>query len=94
MATPVRNAMLIAEARGKIRTSQLVNRLQDHSLGRNKMTATQIKATEILLRKAIPDLSSVVLQGDDDGGAITVTTEEKRAVAVNILALTFEAQEK
>jgi hypothetical protein len=58
------------------------------------MTATQIKATEILLRKAIPDLSSVVLQGDDDGGAITVTTEEKRAVAVNILALTFEAQEK
>lgn len=45
--------------REKIQASQLVNRLQGHALGENEMTPTQIKAAEILLRKSIPDLSSI-----------------------------------
>lgn len=59
MATTKRNAMLIEEARGKIRTTQLINRLQNHAFGRNKMTNTQVRSVEILLRKVIPDLTSV-----------------------------------
>lgn len=51
--------MLIEEARGKIRTTQLINRLQNHAFGRNKMTNTQVRSVEILLRKVIPDLTSV-----------------------------------
>lgn len=36
----------------------------NHALGKNKMTATQIKAAEILLRKAIPDLRTVEHSGE------------------------------
>lgn len=49
--------MLIQEARQKIQTSQLINRLQDHALGRVEMTKTQVSATSILLKKTLPDLS-------------------------------------
>lgn len=78
MAAPKRNAMLIAEARQKIRTTQLINRLQNHALGDAEMSATQIKATEILLRKAVPDLQSVQLSGDADGGPVIVVTGVQR----------------
>lgn len=43
----------------KIKTSQLMNRLQDHGLGLVEMTSTQVRAIEIALRKVLPDLSSV-----------------------------------
>lgn len=66
MAATKRNAMLIEEARGKIQTTQLINRLQDHSLGKVEMTPTQVKATEILLRKKIPDLSATTLDTTED----------------------------
>ncbi len=65
MAATKRNAMLIDEARQKIKTTQLVNRLQNHGLGTLEMSATQIKATEILLRKTIPDLSATTLAAGD-----------------------------
>jgi hypothetical protein len=47
------------ETRLKIKTSQLMNRLQDHGLGLVEMTSTQVRAIEIALRKVLPDLSSV-----------------------------------
>lgn len=71
MARTKRNAMLIEEAREKIRTTQLINRLQDHSLGKIDMSATQIRAAEILLKKRIPDLAAVTMQGPN-GGPIEV----------------------
>lgn len=54
-----------AETREKIQTSQLINRLQDNANGRlaKEMTASQVKSAEILLRKALPDLSSVTFDG-------------------------------
>lgn len=67
MARTKRNAMQIEEARKKIQTSQLINRLADHVDGKNDMTRTQIRAAEILLRKSIPDLSSIDLQADVSG---------------------------
>ena len=45
--------------RDKIKTSMLVNALNEHALGNKNMVATQIRAAEILLKKVIPDLSSV-----------------------------------
>jgi hypothetical protein len=47
------------EHRSKIRTTQLLNRLELCALGEVIMTPEQIRATEICLRKALPDLSAV-----------------------------------
>lgn len=45
--------------RARIQTSMLINRLQAHAKGDCEMSATQIKAAEILLRKCAPDLAVV-----------------------------------
>jgi hypothetical protein len=47
------------ETRQRIKIAQLVNRLQDHAFGKIPLEASQIKSIEILLRKVLPDLSSV-----------------------------------
>jgi hypothetical protein len=48
------------DIRKKIQASQLVNVLQGHALtGAGDFSMTRMKAIEILLRKSIPDLSSV-----------------------------------
>lgn len=81
--------MLIAEARQKIQTTQLINRLQNHGLGKLEMSSTQVRAVEILLKKAVPDLATMVLQGDDDGGAVRMTFEEEREAARQEIAEAF-----
>lgn len=45
------------ETRAKIQTSQLVNRLTDHVLGKVDLSSTQVSAALGLLRKTLPDLS-------------------------------------
>ena len=59
-----------AETRTKIQTSQLLNRLNDHVFGKDgksvDISATQMKAIEILLKKTLPDLSAVEMSGDAD----------------------------
>lgn len=42
--------------RQKIRTSMLINRLQNHVAGKLDMSKTQIQAAGILLRKTLPDM--------------------------------------
>ena len=58
------NKLHQADVRSKIQASQLINRLTDHALGKVELEATQVRAIEILLKKTIPDLSSVGLTGD------------------------------
>lgn len=53
------------DVRRKIQSSQLINRLTDHVHGKVELTPTQVRAAEILLRKCVPDLSSV--EGKIDG---------------------------
>lgn len=61
------NKVRLTEAwREKIRTSMLINRLQNHVVGRIEMSATQLRAAEILLKKNLPDLQAVVHSGDPD----------------------------
>lgn len=52
------------ETRAKIRTSQLINRLTDHAFGDVELSQTQVRSIEILLKKTLPDLSSVEMSGD------------------------------
>lgn len=47
------------EARKKIQTSQLINRLQDHALNGTEIKKTQITAALGLLNKVLPDLKAV-----------------------------------
>jgi flagellar basal body rod protein FlgF len=61
------NKLHSAEVRAKIQASQLINVLQEHALGeKGELSMTRMKAIEILLRKSIPDLSSVTVTGDED----------------------------
>lgn len=46
------------QVRERIQASMLVNRLLGHALGECEMTPTQVRAAEVLLRKALPDLSA------------------------------------
>lgn len=71
MAAPRRNAMNIAEAREKIRTTQLINRLSDHALGKIDMSPTQVQATSILLKKTLPDLEAVEHSGETTQRIVT-----------------------
>lgn len=54
------------DVRKKIQASQLLNRLTDHAFGEVELSQSQIKAIEILLRKSLPDLSAVTIQGDEN----------------------------
>lgn len=52
--------------RERIKTTQLVNRLEKHALGLIKMEPTQVRAVEILLKKSLPDLTTVNHTGGTD----------------------------
>lgn len=48
-------------ARAAIGTAALLARLQDHALGQAAMSATEVRAAEILLKKRLPDLSTMAM---------------------------------
>ena len=64
MAARIRKIRHDDETRAKIKTSQLVNRLTDHVLGKVEMTATQVTAALGLLKKALPDLAAIEHSGE------------------------------
>lgn len=53
--------------RAKIKTSQIINRLTGHVMGKIDLSATQVSAGLGLLRKTLPDLSQAELAGPDGG---------------------------
>lgn len=63
------------KCREKIRVSQLINRLQDHVFGKEgkeedevKISATQMEAIKLLLKKTLPDLTNMEIQPLDENG--------------------------
>ena len=50
--------------RAKIQASQLVNLLQNNALKGTKLDPVRQRSAEILLRKALPDLSATEVTGD------------------------------
>ena len=54
------------ETRERIRTSQIINRLEGHILGEIELETTQVTAALGLLRKTIPDLTATKISGDGE----------------------------
>ena len=89
MAAPELNRAHQQDIRLKIKTSQLINRLQDFVLdgkdpktgGPVEIDAGRIKAIEILLRKSLPGLSAVTPKGDEESPIRRVI--ERRIVSRN-----------
>jgi hypothetical protein len=80
MAARIRKIRHDDETRLKIKVSQLLNSLQNHVFGESELTPTQIQAAQILLKKALPDLQAIDLQGAGEGGAIPlIVTGVRRA---------------
>lgn len=80
------------QTRAAIKTTQLVKRLQGFALGENEtnpnsegetkpieLDSARLKAIEILLRKSLPDLSSITIGGDEDN-PLKITTIERKIV--------------
>ncbi len=47
--------------RASIKAQSLIDKLSNHVLGKVKLTNTQVRAAEILLRKVTPDLTAQAL---------------------------------
>lgn len=71
MAARTRKIRHDDETRLKIKTSQLINRLKDHALGKVELSSTQVRSIEILLKKTLPDLSAI-----DHSGEISTSKRE------------------
>jgi hypothetical protein len=67
-----KSPVMVDKFRASIRVALIRNRLMKHFLGELEMSATQIRAAEILISKAIPSLANVEHTGAD-GGPIQVT---------------------
>lgn len=69
--------------REKIQASLIITRLTKHVAGKIEMSASQVAAGLGLLRKVIPDLSSVELSGGTTVRVISPTpmTDEEMATA-------------
>lgn len=66
------------EIRTKIQASQLINVLQNHALGQTEeLSASRLKAIEILLKKTLPDLSQVQGAGEDGEHLVRSASELK-----------------
>ena len=66
--------------RDKIRNSNILSCLIDHVEGRREMSATQVTAGLGLLKKALPDLQSMSIQGEEDGEPINVIARIERVL--------------
>lgn len=64
MAARTRRVNMHQAWREKIKASMLINRLQDHAIGKIELSQTQVNAINILLKKVAPDLSAVEHSGD------------------------------
>lgn len=55
------------QIRARIQVGNIISRLQKHVDGVEDMSETRIKAAQILLRKALPDLAAIEHSGPDNG---------------------------
>lgn len=66
------------DVRKKIQASQLINVLQKHALkDEGEISQSRMKAIEILLRKSVPDLSNVQIDGPGENGEHLVSVSLK-----------------
>lgn len=63
------------EHRVKIQNSNILNALIEHTEGKREMSPTQVSAGLGLLKKCLPDLATVTIQGDEEGGPLRLVFE-------------------
>ncbi len=64
------------ETRAKIKSTQLINRLQNHVFSDEPLLdASQVNAAKALLNKVLPDLKAVEVSGDEDNPLAVKTIE-------------------
>lgn len=81
MATRLRKDQT-ERSRLAIKTTQIIHRLQKFVDGEVEMTSAQIRAAEILLKKTVPDLSSVEMVAEvTTKEAVEMTDAELAAIA-------------
>jgi len=51
-------------ARERIQSGKIIQKLEKHILGEKKMSSTQVRAADILLKKCLPDLRSTEVHVD------------------------------
>ena len=56
--------------RDKIKSSQLINALENHVLVDNNLSASQVSAALGLLKKCVPDLTNMEMTGKDGADLI------------------------
>lgn len=66
--TDVPPKRLVDQARNNIPVGRICARLAKHVEGKLKMSTTQIRAAEVLLRKCMPDLQAIALQAGTNTG--------------------------
>lgn len=74
-----RGAWTPQKVRDRIRTRLLAKRLEDHVLGKQEMTKTQVTAATALLKKTLPDLQSIdtTIHGDPAAPLVISSTDGK-----------------
>jgi hypothetical protein len=79
------------ETRAKIKTSQLLNRLNDHIFKEVELSQTQMRAIEVLLRKTLPDLSAMEANLNLSGEITVRASKEQRDAAVRAALATTKS---
>lgn len=61
------------KARSLNRATALLNVLENHVKGKRKLSMSQIRAAQIIINKAIPDLKSITVSGDISATVTQIT---------------------
>lgn len=69
--------------REKIQSALIVNRLEDHILNGLEMSKSQVSAALGLLKKCVPDLTSMTIAGDDENPLTMVHKIERSIIRAN-----------
>ena len=77
MAARKRSLSLEQEWRDRIKTGEILARLNKNATGDEVMTSSQVKSAEILLRKVLPDLKQIEHSGLG-GGAVEFVLDMRR----------------
>ena len=95
MAARTQKIRLSSEWRDRIKLGELLARVEGHALGQNDMTATQLRAAEICLRKALPDLTSMDMSVTNaDKPVAELADSDLQRIAAAGSAGTVKAQER
>lgn len=79
------------EHRVKIQNSNILNALIEHVEGKREMSSTQVTAGVALMKKVLPDLAAVTIDGTGKDGAIKIETDGPAKLAAYLDAIAGRA---